>query len=99
MSSPQKPISTQERLEARINRETKVLLKRASYLTGRSLTDFVVNAARDAAVRIIKEHDIIQLSVEDGNTIIEALNNPPSPTKTLIEAVAQYKKDVASDKP
>ena len=41
------------------------MLKRAAELQGRSLTDFVVTAASEAAVRFISEHQLIQLSLED----------------------------------
>ena len=39
-----------ERLEARISAEQKGLLQRAADLQGRTLTDFVVQSAHDAAV-------------------------------------------------
>ncbi|MGH6959741.1 MAG: DUF1778 domain-containing protein, partial [Dongiaceae bacterium] len=40
-----------ERLEARISRDQKTLFQRAAELQGRTLTDFVVSSAQDAAVR------------------------------------------------
>ena len=65
------------RLEARLSSETLALLKRAAQLQGRSLTDFVVTAASEAAVRLISEHQLIQLSLEDQRRFAEALLNPP----------------------
>ena len=53
------------------------MLKRAAELQGRSLTDFVVTAASEAAVRFISEHQLIQLSLEDQRRFAEALINPP----------------------
>ena len=65
------------RLEARLPSETHALLKRAAEMQGRSLTDFVVTAASEAAVRLISEHQLIQLSLEDQRRFAEALLNPP----------------------
>ena len=45
------------RLEARLPAEVHALLKRAAEMQGRTLTDFVVTAARDAAFRALGEAD------------------------------------------
>ena len=47
--------SKSERLEARLSREQKELLQWAADLEGRSLTDFVVSHAQNAAVQTISE--------------------------------------------
>lgn len=52
------------RLEARLPASVYATLKRAAELKGRSLTDFVVSAAHDAAQRAIEEESIIRLSAE-----------------------------------
>lgn len=85
-----------ERLEARISLDKKVFLKHAADLAGRTLTDFVINAAYEAATRLIKEHEQIKLSVQDSQMLINALNNSPPPSNTLIAAAKRYKKDVSS---
>ena len=53
------------RLEARLPAEVHALLKRAAELQGRTLTDFVVSAAHDAARRTIAETDVLRLSLAD----------------------------------
>ena len=78
--------SSTARLEARLPVEVHALLKRAAELQGRSLTDFVVTAARDAASRTIEEAEIIRLSVADQRQIAEAILNPPEPTAALRRA-------------
>lgn len=83
-----------ERLEARISAEKKTFLKYAAELTGRSLTDFVVNAAYEAATRAIKQHEQVHLSLRDRELFIQALLNAPEPSKVLLSAVKKYKKDV-----
>ncbi len=77
---------TAARLEARLPLEVHALLKRAAEIEGRTLTDFVVSAAREAACRTIEETEIIRLSVEDQRNIAEALRNPPEPTVALKKA-------------
>ncbi|TAK76324.1 MAG: DUF1778 domain-containing protein [Gammaproteobacteria bacterium] len=85
-----------ERLEARISNEKKSFLKHAADLVGRSLTDFVVNSAYEAATRVIKEQEQIKLSIEDSNTFISALQNAPTPSNVLIAAAKKYKKEIIS---
>jgi uncharacterized protein (DUF1778 family) len=78
--------STTARLEARLPADIHALLKRAAEIEGRTLTDFVVSAAREAACRTIEETDIIRLSVEDQRQIAEAILNPPDPAPALRRA-------------
>ena len=79
-------VSTTARLEARLPADIHALLKRAAEIEGRTLTDFVVTAAREAACRTIEETDIIRLSVEDQRQIAEAILNPPDPAPALRRA-------------
>jgi uncharacterized protein (DUF1778 family) len=85
-----------ERLEARISIEKKSFLKHAADLVGRSLTDFVINSAYEAATRVIKEHEQIKLSINDSETFIKALQNAPAPSKALVTAAKKYKKEIVS---
>jgi uncharacterized protein (DUF1778 family) len=78
--------SVTARLEARLPADVHALLKRAAEIEGRTLTDFVVTAAREAACRTIEETDILRLSVEDQHRIAEAILNPPGPTPALRRA-------------
>ncbi len=74
------------RLEARIAPDTLDVLKRAAEIQGRSLSDFVVSAAQEAAEKTIAETQIIRLSVADQRLLSEALLNPPEPTPALRRA-------------
>ena len=85
-----------ERLEARISAEKKTMLKNAAELSGRTLTDFVISAAYEAAVRVIQEYQQLRLSVVDRDVFIQALLNPPQASAPLLRAAEQYKKDVGS---
>ena len=83
-----------ERLEARISSEKKIFLKYAADLSGRSLTDFVINSAYEAATRVIQEHELIRLTLEDREVFIQALVSPPKPAKSLLKANKKYLHDV-----
>lgn len=79
-----------ERLEARISRSQKDLFQRAAQLQGRTLTDFVVSAAQDAAVRTIEEMQIIRLSAQDSRAFAEAMLRRRKPSQKLREAARRY---------
>lgn len=66
--------------------EQKRLLQRAADIAGRSLTDFVLSSAQDAAVRTIQQHDVILLSAADQKYFVDALLKPPAPSKKLRSA-------------
>jgi uncharacterized protein (DUF1778 family) len=74
------------RLEARLPNDVHALLKRAAEIEGRTLTDFVVSAARDAACRTVEQTEIIRLSLEDQRQIAESLLNPAEPNTALKKA-------------
>lgn len=80
-----------ERLEARVTREQKILLARAAALEGRSLTDFIVASAQDAAVETIARHELLKLSPRDQSAFVDALLNPPAPNDTLRAAAERYR--------
>lgn len=80
------------RLEARLPVHVLALLKRGAEIQGRSLTDFVVSAAREAAQKAIEDHEILRFSVEDQIRIAEALIDPPKPNAALRKAARFHKK-------
>ncbi|BBL77499.1 hypothetical protein MishRS11D_45970 (plasmid) [Methylomagnum ishizawai] len=84
------PTQRTARLEARIAPDMLNVVKRAAEIQGRSVSDFVVSAAHDAARRTIEETEIIRLSVEDQRRFVEAILNPPEPTPALRRAFARH---------
>ena len=81
------------RLEARIESSQKALFEKAAKLQGCSLTSFVIASAREAALKTIREHEVIRLIGPDRDAFIAALTNPPKPTRNLREAAKRYKKE------
>lgn len=74
------------RIEARITPDALAVVKRAAEIEGRSVSDFVVAAAQEAAQRTIEETQLIRLSVEDQRRFVELLLNPPDEAAALTRA-------------
>ncbi|MFT3817393.1 MAG: DUF1778 domain-containing protein [Rubrivivax sp.] len=85
---------TTARLEARLPGSIYATLKRAAELKGRSLTDFVVAAAHEAAKQAIEEEGLIRLSAEDQRRFAEALLKPPAPNAALRKARQRHAANV-----
>ena len=88
---PQKPLRS-TRVEARISPDALAVVKRAAEIQGRSVSDFVVAAAQDAARRTIEETQIIRLSVKDQRALADSILNPPEPTRALRRAKAAHQR-------
>src|SRR5262245_41845133 len=82
-----------ERLEARVSAEQKALLQCAADIQGRSLSDFIIGSAQQAAEEVIRTHQIITLTAEDSRLLVEALLNPPPPNERLRVAAARYRQE------
>lgn len=67
------------------------MVKRATELQGRSVSDFVVAAAQEAAARTIEETQIIRLAVEDQRAFAAAILDPPHPSDNLLGAAEAYR--------
>jgi uncharacterized protein (DUF1778 family) len=79
------------RLEARLPRAVMGRLKRAAEIRGRTVTDFVVAAADEAACRAIEETEIVRVSIEGQRQIAAAILNPPAATPALKRAAKRYR--------
>lgn len=79
------------RLEARVTAYQSEILKHAAALTGRSISDFIVHAATEAAHSAIKENHIIALSLAGQKHFADAIAKPPEPTAALKRAVKLHK--------
>ncbi len=84
------------RIEARITPENLTVIRRAAEIQGRSLSEFLVVAAQDAAQKAITETQMIRLAVEDHRRIMAAIQNPPPLTPTMKRAIARYKSRITS---
>lgn len=80
------------RIEARIAPDALAIVKRAAEIQGRSVSDFVVAAAREAAERTIEKTEIIRLSVDGQRAFAEAILNPPEPSVGLRKAAQNHRR-------
>lgn len=97
MASQSTDVFTAERgarLEARVSRTQKSLLQRAAMLSGRTLSEFVVASAQEAATKVIQENDSIRLSQAEQTAFVKTLLNPPAPSKRLQAAATAYKQQL-----
>lgn len=78
------------RLAARIAPDVLSAVKRAAEIEGRSVSDFVVAAARAAAERTLTEAQIIRLSLADQAFIADVLARPASPSEGLARAIESH---------
>jgi len=85
------------RIEARIAPDALAIVRRAAEMQGRSVSDFVVAAAQEAAHRAIEETQIIRLSIEDQRAFAEAILNPPAPNDAMRRAAQAYRDLVTAD--
>lgn len=79
------------RLEARLPEWVHALLRQAAALQGRSVSDFVVSSAREAAERAIAEHEVIKLSVVDQQRFAAELLSSQPIAPTLKRAAALHR--------
>lgn len=86
------------RVGARIAPEALAVVKRAAELQGRSVSDFMVAAAQDAAQRAIEEAQFIRLAVEDQRALAAAILNPPAPNAALKKAAGRYRSLVTASR-
>jgi uncharacterized protein (DUF1778 family) len=80
------------RFEARLTPYVRQIIQRAAEIQGRSMSDFVVAAAAQAAEKALKDAQIIELSLEDQRRFAEAMLNPPEPGPAWKKAIEAHRR-------
>lgn len=88
--APARKVAT-ARLEARVTVDQKAQLQQAAEISGRSLTDFVLASAQEAARKLLQEHDAIRMSRAGQVAFVTALLAPTKPNEKLQRAAAIYR--------
>jgi uncharacterized protein (DUF1778 family) len=83
------------RIEARIAPDALGVIRRAAEIQGRSVSDFVVAAAQEAARKAVAEVEIVRLSREAQEQFAAMLLNPPAPTAALVRALKRHRALIA----
>jgi uncharacterized protein (DUF1778 family) len=79
------------RFDARLNEEQKTLIQRAADLEGRTMTDFVLHSAEQAAERTIQQRTLLIMNARESEAFVNVIFNPPEPGSVLRKAAQQYK--------
>jgi uncharacterized protein (DUF1778 family) len=79
------------RLEARIAPEALAVVRRAAEIQGRSISDFVVAAAQEAAHKTVSEVEVIRLSRAAQEQFVGLLTKPPAPSPALKKAFSRHR--------
>jgi uncharacterized protein (DUF1778 family) len=65
------------RVEARISPLGLRMIKRAAEIQGRSVSEFVVQAAEEAAERTIRDMQVIEVTLDHQEAFVKAMLDPP----------------------
>lgn len=81
-----------ERLAMRVPITLKEKYERAASLKGETLSGWAKTVLAEAADKQIREHEFIDLAMQDRLAFAEAILAPPKPTKVAVDAAKRYKK-------
>jgi uncharacterized protein (DUF1778 family) len=84
--------SKSQRLVARVTADQKRLFQRAAALQGRSLSDFVIASAQDAAHRTIRDQEVLGLGARDSAVFVAALLKPSPVNERLRDTLRRHRK-------
>ena len=92
--NPRRSSSKTYRFDARLNQDQKLLIQRAADLEGRTMTEFVLHSAEQAAERTIEKRSLLILTARESEAFAAALLNPPEPGPVLRRGVREYRAKV-----
>lgn len=84
--------SKDERLQLRLDAQAKNRLQRAASFRHKTVSQFVLTTALEAADEVIRENEIVTLSDPDWKLFFDALADPPAPNPALEQAFERYRK-------
>jgi uncharacterized protein (DUF1778 family) len=82
------------RVEARIAPECLEIIRRAAEAQGRSISDFIVASAEEAAKKAIADITILRLSREAQEQFATLVLQPPTPPLTLMRAFERHRASI-----
>jgi uncharacterized protein (DUF1778 family) len=84
-----------ERIEARASATEKEVIQRAADLEGRTVSEFIVARAYEAAQIVIRDQETMTLSARDSREFVEALLNPLEPNSRLSAAFDAFQREIS----
>ncbi len=85
-----------DRIECRVDSETKDRLARAAELSDQSLSEFLLRSAKDAADAVLRDADVLRLTRRDSERFLAALLGEAKPNEALQAAAEAYDAETAS---
>ncbi len=87
------PTATLEetKITAKFPARLRPLLEEAAELSGSTLSQFVVDAARERAQRIVEGEMVVKLSRAQAKRVFALIDAPPKPNKALRKAVQLHR--------
>jgi len=76
-----------ERIELRVAHSAKQLIRHAMAVTGLTAGDLAYEGAR----RVLDEHERMVLTGKDRDAFLDAVTNPPGPTRKLVAALKHHR--------
>ncbi len=80
-----------DRMHLRLDAGSKRRLERAASYANKSVSEFVLANAIEAAEKVIGEHERMVVSDRDRDVFFEAILNPSEPNKALRDAMKWYR--------
>ena len=77
-----------ERLELRVAASAKRVIQRAMAISGLAAGDLAYEGAR----RVLEEHERMVLTGADRDVFLNAILNPPRPTRRLVAALRRHRR-------
>lgn len=87
----------EKRITVRVTESLKERVEEAAGLSGRTLTDFIVQAIQEQADEVIQQHHMLTLSRRDMDALVDALENPPDPNAAMRRSVARWRANGAPE--
>lgn len=84
-----------DRMHLRLDVATKRKLERAAAYAQKSVSDFVLSQAVEAANQMLKAHEQHVLSTADWEIFCKALDRPPKPNRALKQGFRWYRSKAA----
>ncbi len=82
----------QDRIEIRTSTSERKQFEEAAFLSRMNLSEFMRRSALDKSTEIIHKSTSIMLTNEDRDAFLNALENPPEPTKKMKQALKHHKR-------
>jgi len=80
------PVLKKQRIDLRLTDDDKSMIEEAAAITNQSITQFMLNSASERAAEVIERHRRVILNEASWTRVMEAISNPPVPTKKLKRA-------------